>query len=68
MKKTASHAIFKRKLFEQQFKLPENFHKRVESLEYDLEMGKLSELGLKDLIDLYSVIKFYNYLLWLMFN
>jgi len=63
MKKTKSHAIFKKKLFEQQFKLPENFVQRVAKLENDLEERSLTDTGLKDLIDLYSV----NYIIYLIY-
>jgi len=55
MNKTKSQALFKRKMFEQQFKLPDNFDSRVKQLEDDLENRKLTEIGLKELIDLYSV-------------
>ncbi len=55
MKRHKTHAEFKRRIFEQQFKLPENFENRVSLLEDELENKNLTESGLKDLIDLYSV-------------
>lgn len=55
MKKTKSHADFKKKIFEQQFKLAENIDNRISLLEQDLDKGVLTEKGFKDLIDLYSV-------------
>ncbi len=54
MKKVKSQAVFKKVMFEQ-FKLPENFEKRLSIREEELENNKLNETGLKELIELYSV-------------
>lgn len=56
MKRHKTHNEFKKRIFDQQFKLDQDYDKKANALENELEKGTLTPQGLNQLIEIYSVI------------